>query len=161
MKKAQHLPTIPEAITIYSGIVTSVSPEESKKPRKEREKTPQELEYLETVKNCQYKRRHLFPKHMKGAIYPITTIAQSDRYGGTRTPVVCSTFKQASKYVLNNAVDMWETTYDLVVIEPHTLDRFYSSGHKCFWYKWDRSQSRYRPIHTPEVYERVCRFGIG
>jgi len=91
--------------------------------------------------------------------FTITTISSGPQYGGTRTPVVCSSFERAQEYVLENAMDMWEHSYMFAVITAIPLDYFYptmisrANGVDYvldYWFKWDLEEGRYRPVDLIE-----------
>lgn len=99
--------------------------------------------------------------------YTITTIARSAKYGGERTPILCSSFEIANEVVLENSGDIWEHSYNLAVIESVMIDALYGSvhGHK-YWYVWDYDPDdpycgRYVPIEEPEYSKHTWGFGIG
>lgn len=114
-------------------------------------------------KTADHQERHIEePQPGQVRLYGVTTIAASPRFGGTRTPVVCTTFERARIIVEQNEGDIWESSYMLVVIEAFASDELYSqfSG-EMYWYKWDPVAGRYRPIETPAAYENSIGFGIG
>lgn len=98
-----------------------------------------------------------------GRLYTITTIARSPKYGGERTPVICSTLDWARKIVETNNGDIYEYSYMLVVIEGLRPDELYSASDvdERYWYCWDREQRCYRPIETPDMYKNTFGFGVG
>jgi hypothetical protein len=91
-------------------------------------------------------------------LYTVTTIASSARYGGTRTPVICSSFERAHDMVTRNEGELWEYSYMLAVIEAIVPDRLYCNLEEQYWYVW---RDGYVPIEVPEKYRQVCGFGIG
>lgn len=102
-------------------------------------------------------------------VYTVTTIARSAKYGGTRTPILCSTFEYANEVVLENMGDIWETSYQLVVIESVMIDSLYGSceGHQ-YWYIWEDGPDKedsysggYVPIERPEEFKNVYGILIG
>lgn len=95
-------------------------------------------------------------------LYTVTTIAASARYGGTRTPVVCSSWERAREIVEANEGDIWESSYMLAVIEAVAADCLYGGGlDERYWYAWDLGEGRYRPVEPPAAYAGQCGFGIG
>lgn len=98
-------------------------------------------------------------------LYTVTTIAPiapSARYGGTRTPVVCSTFESAKSIVEKNKGDIFETTYRLAVIEAVVADWLYGGTlDEQYWYVWkgDYESGGYVPIERPKQFEGTI--GIG
>lgn len=128
-----------------------------------------ETEYENIVKNCVKKDTpHIALEDDKSKwVYTITTIARSVRYGGERTPIVCSSFEYANEVVSNNSGDIWEHSYNLVVIESVMLDALYGSvhGHK-YWYVWDYNPDepgcgKYVPIEEPAYSKNTWGFVIG
>jgi hypothetical protein len=97
-------------------------------------------------------------------LYTITTIAAGDNFSGTRTPVVCTSFERANEIVENNEGDIWESSYDLIVIEGIIPDVLYSAPmlvEKPCWYVWDTEDGRYHPIEEPENCAHMFGFGVG
>jgi hypothetical protein len=93
-------------------------------------------------------------------LYAVTTIAKSVRYGGTCTPVVCTTFEKAKKIVEQNIGDLWEHSFDLVVIEVFAPDRVYGALlDEQYWYCW--RDDHYQAIEWPEAYRGTIGWGIG
>lgn len=128
-----------------------------------------EQEYENILKSCVKKNT----PHIKleddctKYVYTITTFARSAKYGGQRTPIVCSSFEFANKVVSENIGDIWETSYQLAVIESVLIDCLYGSfdGNK-YWYIWERNgddtyDGQYVPIEEPEEFKNTCGFGIG
>lgn len=100
-------------------------------------------------------------------VYTITTIAKSNKYGGQRTPIVCSSFEYAVEVVSENNGDIWETTYNLAVIESVLIDCLYGSSYgERYWYIWERNgedtyDGQYVPIEEPEPFKNTYGYGIG
>ena len=97
-------------------------------------------------------RRHLFA---------ITTIAKSDKFGGTRTPVVCTTLARAKEIIETNEGDIWESSYMLAVIEAVVPDHLYDYTHESYWYRWDLEKKCYEAIECPPEYKNTMGFGVG
>ena len=139
---------------------------------KSRARTPEEVEFDNCVSNVIHKstghrqRRIKLHKANKPAfnkalfkmagrrLYTVTTIAASARYGGIRTPVVCDSFKAAKRIVELNGVGIYETTYQLAVIESIIPNWLYYSLGEQYWYVWKGSceTGKYVPIEAPERY---------
>jgi len=127
------------------------------KGRSEEEKAYDELLKTCVLKSCGHSRLSLDD----GLVFTITTIASSQRYGGTRTPIICSSFERAKEYVENNYGDLFECSYSLAVIEVIALDHLYNGDIKdSYWYKWIDDDG-YRAIETPEAYKDVTFQPIG
>ncbi len=96
-------------------------------------------------------------------LYAITTIAALPRYGGTRTVVICDDFSKARRIVEENHGDIYETSYDLAVIEATIANWLYRPIHEQYWYRWygTREKGGYQAIHVPPGYEGTCAFGVG
>lgn len=142
-------------------------------------RTPKEEEYDAIVKACVRKRtphRQKRPnanvvKYKGTRLYTVTTIAASDRFGGTRTVAVCATLKRAKTIVEKNMGDIYECSYMLVVIEAVVADWLYGGTLlENYWYKWygpggmkkgGGYKGSYKPIEIPEAYKNVFGFGIG
>jgi hypothetical protein len=94
-------------------------------------------------------------------LYVVATIAPSEKTGGTRAPVVCTSLERAKKIVETNEGDIWEFSYDLAVIETFIPDQLYSATDERHWYRWNLEKMRYMPIDCPEEYQNVSGFGVG
>lgn len=130
-----------------------------------RERTDAEKAYDEIVKSVVLKGAHV-PAELEARrrLYTVTTIASSARYGGTRTPVVCTTFERARAIVEKNEGDIFEFSYKLVVIEAVIADELYGGTlDEQYWYVWRGygRTGRYEPIERPKAYEGTVGFGIG
>ena len=110
------------------------------------------------------------PANWDGRLYSVTTIAPSARSGGTRTVAICRSFERACEIVETNEGDIWETSYQLVVIEALLPDALYGgSSHEQYWYRWHQPEhtedpyesGKYEPIEVPYFYEHTLGFGIG
>lgn len=139
---------------------------------KPHERSEQEKAYDAIVKSVIVKKgrhRQLKPsaqivKHGGVRLYTITTIASSVRYGGTRTVVVCSTFRRAKEIVETNEGDIYEYSYRLAVIEATVADWLYGGfTNEQYWYVWEGTSEdgSYVPIERPKAYENISNFGIG
>jgi RNA ligase (TIGR02306 family) len=126
--------------------------------------TAMEREYMKIVSRAQRKSNQHAPSGPPDGetwIWAVTTLAQSQRCGGTRTPVICSTFKQATEIVDNNHGDIYEHSYLLVVIEAIRVDRLYGAVlGESFWYAWFADEG-YKPIETPEEFRNTFGHGVG
>lgn len=119
-----------------------------------RERTDQEKVYDELVASCVYKAEHVqtpeTPEN-KGRLYTVTMLAASPRFGGTRTPVICDSFERAVGIVKTNEGDIWETTYQLVVVEGILPNMLYGGDlNERYWFRWDLDADGYRPIARPD-----------
>ena len=108
-------------------------------------------------------------------LYAVTTIVPgwpseiSKRYGGKRTPVICTSLRRAKQIVENNEGDIFETTYGYAVIDkvlPNALYSFSGSaeeGYKEWWYEWEGTykEGKYVPCSKPPEYSRIFGFSIG
>lgn len=106
-------------------------------------------------------------------LYVVTTIVdgypskESEKYGGKRSPVICSVLERAVQIVEHNLGDIHETDYTYAVIETIEADVLYggfSKGMKEWWYKWegDRDTGKYVSCEKPEEYRKpvnIVRFG--
>jgi hypothetical protein len=118
-------------------------------------------EYDEILASVVRKEAHT-PPALQGVVFAVTTIARSERFGGTRTPAVCMSFERAREIVETNEGDIWECSYMLCVIEAVIPDQLYgTNGDYQYWYFWDMKEHRYVPIETPERYQNMFGFGIG
>jgi hypothetical protein len=134
------------------------------------ERTDEEKEFLEMVKACRPLEKHVqrtdrpdFGADEGPRLYTVTTIAPSNRFGGTRTPVICNNFERAREIVEENEGDIWECSYYLAVIEAVIPNYLYGSSyiHERYWYRYNTDTERYEPIEMPERYENIYGFGIG
>lgn len=90
-------------------------------------------------------------------MYFISTIDTVD--DDTRCVGYFSSFADAEKVVLNNICDIWETCYDLVVIE-HIQEGLYQYDPHAKWYKWNTD--KYERINgKPNKYKNQIGFAIG
>ena len=106
-------------------------------------------------------------------LYSVTTIVpgwpskEADRYGGKRTPVICTSLDLAKDIVENNRGDIFETTYRYAVIVTVFPDVLYGGvmedEYAEYWYIWegDYQTGRYVPSEKPEEYQRAVGWGIG
>lgn len=129
-----------------------------------RERTDAEKAYDAIVASAVSKSAHV-PRELEARrkLYTVTTIASSARYGGTRTPVVCTTFERAKAIVEDNEGDIFEFSYKLVVIEAVIADELYGGTlDEQYWYAWKGGRTdAYVPIERPQAYESTVGFGIG
>lgn len=124
--------------------------------------TPDNPEYDEILAAVVRKEAHTPPEDERGVLFTVTTIARSEKFGGSRTPVICLTFDRARQIVEENEGDIWEYSYMLCVIEAVLPDVLYSAaGGPQYWYAWDLKQEKYLPIEIPEAYENTFGYGIG
>jgi hypothetical protein len=130
----------------------------------ERVREENEARYEEAVRTAAPKLKHVAVTN-KPRIYTVTSIARNDSLGGTRTPVACDSFEKAREYVESNAMDLWENSYMLVVIEGNVPNHPYGMGLDAageeYWYRWNVEANKYEPIEKPKAYESVVCFGIG
>ncbi len=94
---------------------------------------------------------HIQEKHQENRLYAVTTIAQSDQYGGTRTPVICYTLDRAKEIVETNEGDIWETTYHFTVIEGVIPDHLYTCHKEQYWYQWKVCIGRLRHLRSSVI----------
>ncbi len=125
-------------------------------------RSEEERRYDEIIASCKF----LSGKHQKKPskekfLYSVTTIAASQKFGGTRTPVICNSFRAAKKIVENNIGDIWEHSYMLCVIESVQPNVLYGSGQEKYWYKFDKNTNKYLAIEEPEFYSRTVGWCIG
>jgi hypothetical protein len=127
-----------------------------------KERTAQEKAYDALLEKCVYIESHVQKPADKARLYTVTTLASSPRFGGDRTPVVCDSFEIAKGIVERNDGDIWEASYDLVVIEAVLPNILYGCviGEQ-YWYKWDHDAEAYRPIQCPPGKENIIGYGIG
>jgi len=101
-------------------------------------------------------------------LYAVVTIVPDD-ISRDRCVAICTTLEYAKEIVENNYGDIWETIYDLVVIEEKRADYLYAGcGNEQWWYEWKGARGwdgvgtkGYVPCERPEKYEHICGFGIG
>lgn len=127
--------------------------------------TEQEKAFGVLLTKCVWKEgRHeqqpLDPELKVTRLYTVTTITASARYGGVRTPVICTTFEHAREYVERNVGDLYECSYSLAVIEAVVADRLYPTTclSEVYWYMWKSSEDpnvygQYLEIDVPPGYE--------
>jgi len=130
-----------------------------------RERTDQEKAYDTMLAACVYKAEHVQAPETdtnKGRLYTVTTIASSARYGGVRTPVICDSFARAKEIIESNEGDIWETTYNLIVVEGILPNMLYGGDlQERYWYKYDHEAGAYRPIECPPGREDIQGYAIG
>ena len=92
-------------------------------------------------------------------MYFVTTVDTS--IDDTRCVGYFKTFKEAEDIVLNNTCDIWETCYDLVIIE-NIPEGLYQYDLDAKWYKWNDKDKQYEKLDTkPKMYESQIGFAIG
>lgn len=112
-------------------------------------------------------------------LYAVVTIEQVTRYredgssyiiNDTRIPGIYTTLEAAKSCVENNDGDIWEMSYNLVVIEETETDRLYpfSLSDTQYWYEWKGATGDegigtkgYVACECPEQYKQMCGWGIG
>lgn len=148
-------PTVSWSDNAISSVAASLA--NRGKGRSEEEKA-----YDELLKTCVLKPEgHTRSSLDQGYIFTVTTIAPSQRYGGTRTPMVCSSFDVAREYIENNIGDLYEYSYSLAVIEIIVVDHLYNGDIKdSYWYKWI-DKIGYQAIETPESFKNRTFQPIG
>lgn len=97
-------------------------------------------------------------------IYPVTALHLLEgRYGRSpRTVAWYSRLDTAQQSVVENWGDIWETTYQYVVIEE--LEQgLYPQVTAEYWYEWQSGEvgGRYEPCSKPVAFERTISFAIG
>lgn len=125
-----------------------------------RERTASEKAFAEIVSSVIVKGPHEEVEPRTDKLFVVTTLAASPRFGGYRTVVVCRTFARAREIVETNEGDIYEYSYQLVVIEGTLADCLY--GGCCdeqYWYVW--REGRYVPIERPGAFAQVIGFGVG
>lgn len=101
-------------------------------------------------------------KHKGQRLYSVTTIAASPRYGGRRTVAICSSFERAKATVEKNKGDIYEYSYQLVVIEATVADWLYGGMlNEQYWYVWKGTpeEGGYTPIERPKAYKYAINIG--
>lgn len=108
-------------------------------------------------------RKHEAPQVNPDRAYTITTLSAHEVYGGDRTVGIFRRWSEAVEIVLTNAMDIWETTYHLVVVEEVYLDEIYGgmARRRGWWFKWNREEKKYEEAECPPSYKNVSGFGIG
>jgi len=133
-----------------------------------RERTEDEKEYIKAVRSAVLREDHVeappteeFLRLGGKRLYAVTTIASSERYGGKRTVIVCSTFARAKEIVETNEADIAEMAYFFAVIEAVAADWLYYYLDEKYWYVWDGSwkDGKYRPIEKPEMFAGLTNIG--
>lgn len=112
-------------------------------------------------------------------LYAVVTIEEKDKYredGSSyrgmdkRIPGIYTTLEAAKSCVENNVGDIWEMSYDLVIIEETETDYVYphSTEFKQYWYAWKGAEGwdsvgtkGYVACECPEKYKNTVGFGIG
>lgn len=124
--------------------------------------TKEELAYRDLLEKCVPCEAHIQKPSNVQRLYTVTTLAASPKYGGERTPVICTSFERAVQIVARNEGDIWETSYHLVVIEATQPNVLYGGFlDEQYWYKWDPNAQAYRPIQCPPGKENILGYGIG
>jgi hypothetical protein len=129
-----------------------------------RGRTEEEKAFDVLLTKCVWKegrhKKQPLPKHFRKVrrLYTVTTITSSQRFGGVRTPAICTTFKLARDFVERNAGDLFECSYSLAVIEAVAADTLYTYLDEVYWYMWEPSEDpeytgRYREIEVPPGFE--------
>ncbi len=106
-------------------------------------------------------------------LFSVTTIVpgwpseESRRFGGKRTPIICTSLEIAKDVIERNVGDIFETTYRYAVITTIFPDVLYSyrgqEEYKEYWYVWegDYETGKYVPCEKPKEYEKIVGWGIG
>jgi hypothetical protein len=145
--------------TVFSATVMKGLSEMRDPPKEEEEGEESYDSIVAGVERCE---RHIEPKCDEEMLWSVTTIARSAMYGGTRCVAVCLSFDRAMQIVESNEGDIWETTYQLAVIEGVYPDQLYPTTPELqFWFVWDRKSRSYVPIRVPTAYESTYGFGLG
>jgi hypothetical protein len=96
-------------------------------------------------------------------LYTVTTIASSERFGGTRTVTVCDKFEQAKEIIENNHGDIYECSYSLAVIDTFVAGWLYHYLDEQYWYRWVRDADgvygSYKAIERPVEYYNITAVG--
>ena len=109
-------------------------------------------------------------------LYSVITIVrgwpseESQKSGGTRTVIICTTFENAEEVVLKNVGYIFETSYTYAVIVEFEADTLYgvgfeadklygglSASNKEVWYRWvgNSETGKYIPCDKPEEYKNT------
>ncbi len=143
--------------------------------------TPAEQEYEDILAKAVLKDQHQAPSSYDANgkrrkwMYTVTTKARSKLYGGDRTVIIMSSFREADKLLRENGEFFWEFSYNLAVIEAVAVNCVYGfpSGQgkrPAFWYRWvskgnsleeGTGEGSYHPIETPKVFQKMYGWGIG
>ena len=96
-------------------------------------------------------------------LYTITTICYGENFKSTRCVGVCSSFERAIVIVERNEGDIWEASYDLVVVEAILDNCVYGNViGEDYWFVWDGSEDgKYVAILTPKEFESCFGWGVG
>ena len=97
-------------------------------------------------------------------LYTVTTIWEKKGTLMSKSCLAaCVTLDRAKDIIENNEGDIFETVYNLAVIEIIESDTLYSYGKERWWYQWegDLKTGKYISIECPERYKNVSGFGIG
>ena len=111
------------------------------------------------------------------AVVTIQEIEKISRHGNTyighdtRIPGIYTTLEKAKECVENNYGDIWETSYDLVVIEETETDYLYQTCRPNigqWWYEWKGVRGMegvgtkgYVACECPKRYQNIVGWGIG
>jgi len=82
----------------------------------------------------------------------------------TRSIGFTSTYELAEEMVLENANDMYECGYYRYVVIEETWEGAHRyRPDKEVWFEWigDVETGGYRKVLKPEIFKRVCGFGLG
>jgi hypothetical protein len=134
-----------------------------------RGRTDEEKRFDAIVESCVFKTHEHAqmpaPKEVakqKGVrLYTVTTMSGSARYGGTRTVTVCDNFQRAKEIIEKNEGDLFETTYQLAVIDTIVAGWLYYVIDEQYWFCWvgDAKDGCYKAIERPAAYENMI--GVG
>jgi hypothetical protein len=96
----------------------------------------------------------------KGYLYTVTPITIG-REGNTSTFVagICTSFREAARWVEKYGESLWEHYYNCLVIEAVQANAS-NGGFLCheYWYRWNHKERRYEPIVRPERFKGVVAF---
>lgn len=146
------------------------------------EYTPEEVAYnsavagavLKPLGHTQAEPDEEYAEYETRRLYTVTTLAVNAMYGGRRTVAICTEFERSQQIVERNEGDIWEGSYNLVLIESLFAGWLYGGlDRERYWYKWikpvaadsgeevDDWDGQYAAIETPPGYENTGGFGAG
>ena len=94
--------------------------------------------------------------------YFITAFASYDMFGThtSRCWGFYNNFIDADIVVRNNITDLWEYTYDYIVIEEYEMGISNVTLERWF-YKFNKETKKYEPMDEPEALKHYSGFAIG
>lgn len=100
---------------------------------------------------------------MMNEIWLATVMEDPDRKPKSRCKMRVGLFtslEDADRAVRANTCDLWETCYDLAVIERYAVSGIYPQAHEEGWYRFDEENRVYASCERPQALKGWVQFGM-